>query len=274
MPRLPELAYEKQVKEPHAKEEGLFQMIEIFMILAFLFLVAVFFYKQALEQFDVLQIESTQLEQLPKLLSEKSFLVVRSLPTIQLWTADAVKDISRIHNAPYGSAKLLEVADGTAKTIPSNYPSSSEKLAEQVGVNTWIETTWLPRITDSTWFKWLFSSRSEVAVGSKGLRKSVAYATMILPTENDLLISVMPESSETYLPNQWQGKLFSKIKRGEAPLIGEVKYLDIKVRKGSALFVPPHWIVNIQKDDENKTPWFIWAEFHHPISKFAHLLST
>jgi hypothetical protein len=248
-------------------------MIEIFMIIAFLFLVAVFFYKQALEEFDVLQIEATQLDQLPNLLSEKSFLVVRSLPNIQLWTSQTVKEIPRIHGAPYGPAKLIEIAEGTHTSLPSNYPSTSEKLAEQVGTHTWIDTTWLPKITDSSWTKWLFSSRSEVAVGSKGLRKSVAYATMILPTENDLVVSVMPESSETYLPTKWQGKLFAKIKKGEAPLIGEVKYLDIKIRKGSALFVPPHWIVNIQQDGE-KVPWFIWAEFHHPMSKFAHLLST
>jgi hypothetical protein len=248
-------------------------MIEIFMIFAFLFLVAVFFYKQALEQFDVLQIESTQLDQLPKLLQEKSFLVIRSLPTIQLWTSHTVKEIPRIQNAPYGSAKLLEIAEGKSVPLPANYPSTSEKIAEQVGVHTWIETTWLPKIMDTSWLQWLFSSRTEVAVGNKGLRKSVAYSTMILPTENDVIVSVMPESSETYLPKAWNGKLFSKIKRAEAPLIGEVKYLDIKVRKGSALFVPPHWLVNIQQDGD-KIPWFLWAEFHHPMSKFAHLLNT
>lgn len=249
-------------------------MIEIFMIFAFIFLVAVFFYKQALEQFDVLQIEATQLDQLPKLLSEKSFLVVRSLPTIHLWTPQTVKEIPRIQNAPYGPGKLLEIAEGSVKSLPYIYPSSSEKLAEQVGLHTWVETTWLPKITETSWAKWFFSSRTEASVGSKGLRKSVAYATMILPTENDLVVSVMPESSETYLPSSWQGKLFSKIKRAEAPLIGEVKYIDIKVRKGSALFVPPHWFVNIQADNELKAPWFLWAEFHHPMSKFAHLLNT
>ena len=248
-------------------------MIEIFAIIAFVFLVAVFFYKQALEQFDVLQIEATQLDQLPKLLSEKSFLVVRSLPNLQLWTPQIIKEIPRIHGAPYGPAKLIEIADGQPVKLPANYPASSERLAEQTGTHTWIETTWLPKITEGSWTKWLFSSRTEVAIGNKGLRKSVAYGTMILPTDGDLMISVMPESSETYLPNNWQGKLFQKIKRAEAPLIGEVKYLDIKVRKGSALFVPPHWIVNVQQEGE-KIPWFLWAEFHHPMSKFAHLLTT
>lgn len=248
-------------------------MIEFFFIISFLFLVAVFFYKQALEEFDVLQIESTQLEQLPKLLSEKSFLVIRSLPPIQLWNSQTVKEITRIHKAPYGPRKLIEIAEGNTAGLPCNYPSSSEKVAEQLGIHTWIDTTWLPRVIETSWVKWIYSSRTEVVVGEKGLRKSVAYSTMILPTEGDLLISVMPESSETYLPSSWQGKMFQKIKRAEAPLIGEVKYLDIKLRKGSALFVPPHWIVNIQKGGE-KIPWFLWAEFHHPMSKLAHGLST
>lgn len=248
-------------------------MIEIFLIIAFVFLVAVFFYKQALEEFDVLQIEGNQLEKLPDLLSEKSFLVVRSLPTIQLWNPNAVREISRIQKAPYGTLTLLEIAETSSVPLPPIYPTLSEKLAEQTGIQTWIETTWFPRIIQNSWFKWLFSCRSEVAIGDKGLRKTTAYSTLLLPTHGDLLISVMPESSETYLPTDWQGKFFHAMKRSDAPLISEIKFLDIKVRQGSALFVPPHWILNVQKEGE-KTPWFVWAEFHHPMSKFAHLLNT
>lgn len=247
-------------------------MIEIFIILAILFLVAVFFYKQALEEFDVLQIEGNQLDQLPKLLSEKALLVVRSLPPIQLWTPDTVKEIPRIHKAPYGKAQLLELAEGNTTPTPSNFPPVSEQLAEQTGIQTWIQTTWLPRIVDSEYWKWYFSSRCEVAIGAKGLRKTKAYSTMILPTQGNLNISVMPESSETYLPKSWKSRFFSSIKRGEAPLIGEVKFLDIKIRQGSALFVPPHWIVNIQQEGEQQ-PWFLWVEFHSPMSKLAHILS-
>jgi hypothetical protein len=248
-------------------------MIEIFAVLAFLFLVAIFFYKQALEEFDVLQIEANQLEQLPKLLSEQSFLVVRSLPQIQLWNSNTVKEIPRIQKAPYGKHSLGEIISSSTIPLPTNYPSSSEKLAEHVGVHTWIETMWLPKILENQWTSWLFKSRSEACIGKKGLRKSTAYTTLILPTEGDLIISVMPESSETYLPKKWRGRLFSEIKRAEAPLIGEIKFLDIKVRQGSALFIPPHWILNVEQDGE-KTPWFLWSEFHHPLSKLAHTLSS
>lgn len=246
-------------------------MIELFLAVAFIFLVAVFFYKQALEEFDVLQIESNQLDQLPKLLSEKSFLVVRSLPKVQLWTPQVVQEMPRIQNAPYGKTSLSEIIE--SKQTPSNYPAIGEQLAEQTGIKTWIETTWLPRICDSEWYRWIYSSRAEVVVGTKGMRKSLAYATMILPTDGELLVSVMPESSETYLPTSWQGKLFQNLKRADAPLIGEIKFLDIKVRQGSALFIPPHWIVNIQQEGDT-LPWYLWAEFHHPLSRFAQVLNA
>jgi len=248
-------------------------MIEYLAILAFLFLVAIFFYKQALEEFDVLQIEANQLEQLPKLLSEQSFLVVRSLPQIQLWNSATVKEIPRIQKAPYGKHTLLEILSNPDTPLPTNYPASSEKLAEHTGVHTWIQTMWLPKILDSPWISWLYSSRTEACIGKKGLRKSTAYSTLILPTEGDVIISVMPESSETYLPKKWQGRIFSEMKRAEAPLIGEIKFLDIKVRQGSALFVPPHWILSIQQEG-TKTPWFLWSEFHHPLSKLAHTMSS
>lgn len=87
------------------------------------------------------------------------------------------------------------------------------------------------------------------------------------------MISVMPESSETYLPKKWKGRTFSEMKRAEAPLIGEIKFLDIKVRQGSALFVPPHWILNIEQEGD-RVPWFLWSEFHHPLSKLAHTMSS
>lgn len=246
-------------------------MIEFLLIIAFIFLVAVFFYKQALEEFDVLQIEAGQMDQLPKLLSEKSFLVLRSLPKVQLWSPSVVQEMPRIQSAPYGKTSLLEIVE-TGKA-PVNYPHVGEQLAEQTGLRTWLETTWLPRISDSEWFKWMYTTRSEVCVGSKGLRKTLAYSTMILPTHGDVIVSVMPESSETYLPKAWRGKVFGSLKRAEAPLIGEIKYLDIKIRQGSALFLPPHWIANVQQEGE-QMPWFVWAEFHHPLSKFAQMLNS
>ena len=96
---------------------------------------------------------------------------------------------------------------------------------------------------------------------------------MILPTDGDLVVSVMPEKSETYLPKTWKGRLFGSLTRLESPLIGEIKYVDIKVRQGSVVFLPPHWIVSIQSDNEKKIPWFIWSEFHHPLSKLAKRIS-
>ena len=45
-------------------------MIEIFIIIAVVFFIAVLFYKQANEQFDILQITADRLEELPTLYAE------------------------------------------------------------------------------------------------------------------------------------------------------------------------------------------------------------
>jgi len=246
-------------------------MIEYILILAFVFFVAIFFYKQALEDFDILQIESNQLDKLPTLLTEQSFVVVRSLPPVQLWSPQTVKEIPRIHTAPYGPHQLIEIASGAALGLPLYYPKSSETLADYTRIKTWTETTWLPKVLDSDWKRFLFSIRTEVSIGDKGLRKTTAYSTLVLPTQGDLVLSVMPESSETYLPKVWKGKAFQNIKRAEAPLIGEIKFVDIKVRQGSAVFIPPHWIVSVKSGSDQ--PWFLWAEFHHPLSRLAHTLA-
>ena len=49
-------------------------ILEGLFILAFIFFIAILFYKQALEDFDILQIEGNQLERLPDLLTEHEIL--------------------------------------------------------------------------------------------------------------------------------------------------------------------------------------------------------
>jgi hypothetical protein len=247
--------------------------LEIVFILAALFFIGIFFYKQALEDFDILQIESNQLEKLQDLIGEQSFVVVRSLPQIHLWTQQSIEQMKSLHSFQYGKVPLGEYLTDSTIKLPTTYPKNTNQLADITGVKTWIEKTWSGRVY-SGWLQGLFSTQVENCLGQKGLRKTTAYSTMILPTDGNLIVSVMPEKSETYLPKTWKGRLFHNLTRVESPLIGEIKYVDIKVKEGSAVFLPPHWIVSIQSDEEaKKAPWFLWSEFHHPLSKLAKRIS-
>lgn len=254
-------------------------ILEGLFILAFIFFVAILFYKQALEDFDILQIEGNQLERLPDLLTEQSFVVVRSLPKLSLWNPQVIKQMPALHTVIYGQVPLLTYTQESSKESPIKiisptfYPKVSSSLSEQTGMKTWVETTWLKKITDSWWKPYIFSSRVELAIGTKGLRKTTAFSTMILPTAGDLKISIMPEKSETFLPSSWRSRKFEDLTKADTPLIGEVKFMDIKVREGSALFMPPHWIVNISDEVPDKPTFFAFIEFHHPLSSFARTLS-
>ena len=248
-------------------------ILELLFVLAALFLIGIFFYKQALEDFDILQIEANQLEKLQDLISEQSFVVVRSLPPIRLWTNETTKQMKSLYGVQYGTIRLGDFFEAEETKLPTTYPKTSHHLAEATGVRTWVEKTWLEKVY-SGWLSGLFSTSTEVCLGVKGLRKTTAYSTMILPTDGTLLLSVMPEKSETYLPKTWKGRMFDSLTRVDSPLIGEIKYVDIKVKQGSAVFIPPHWIVSIRNDEESKkAPWFVWGEFHHPLSKLAKRLS-
>ena len=239
-------------------------IFEILFILVFLFFTALFFYKQALEDFDIVQIEAAQVEKVPALLAENSFLVIRSLPVLTLWTPASV--LPQVLATPYGRDTLGGVVAGSA--VPLQFPLSGEDLARQTGVHTWMESTWFPRLIPNSFLRPLYTLRCEAAVGEKGLRKSYAVTTLLFATEGELRVSVMPESVQTYLPATWEGRSFASLQRTDAPLLGEVKFLDIRLRPGMVLCIPPHWILNLAQEGA-VLPWFLWVEIHHPISKIA-----
>ena len=65
-------------------------MLEVILLTSVIFLILTFFYKQALCEFRINQIEWTQKSHIPKLISEKLPLVVRSIPSSSFWTCDDV----------------------------------------------------------------------------------------------------------------------------------------------------------------------------------------
>ena len=135
-----------------------------------------------------------------------------------------------LYGIQYGTIRLGDFFEDETVRVPTTYPKTSLQLADATGVKTWIEKTWLQRVYNG-YLQALFSTSTEVCLGEKGLRKTTAYSTMILPTDGNLLLSVMPEKSETYLPRTWKGRMFHKLTRVDTPLIGEIKYVDIKVKQ-------------------------------------------
>ena len=73
-------------------------MIEIILIISVIFLILIFFYKQAICEFRINQIEWAQKEQITELISEKVPVVIRTIPSAAFWTHRDVKERSCFTN--------------------------------------------------------------------------------------------------------------------------------------------------------------------------------
>ena len=65
-------------------------MLEIILIAGIIFLILTFFYKQAICEFRINQIEWKQRENMGSLLNEKVPIVLRSIPSATFWTYEDV----------------------------------------------------------------------------------------------------------------------------------------------------------------------------------------
>ena len=71
-------------------------ILEILFIFVVFLAVLIVFYRQAIEQYNILQIEGSQLEEFPKLLNEHTPLIVRDIGMPKLLLPEALKTNQRL----------------------------------------------------------------------------------------------------------------------------------------------------------------------------------
>jgi hypothetical protein len=116
-------------------------MLEIILILLLLFLILTFFYKQAICEFRINQIEWSQKEELTSLLSEKVPLVVRSLPSATFWTREDALVRPCFQHIPIFQETTLKdwISSATTQSVcPWKYPQA-ETIAQASGVQVWAQ---------------------------------------------------------------------------------------------------------------------------------------
>jgi hypothetical protein len=244
-------------------------ILESFLVLGVVGIILVFFYRQAVQEFRILQTDS--LEKAMPLLYERCPIVVLPIQQPhQLWTR------SDINQRPSLKAHLVNGISLGIALEQESFPLQSdlaESIATQVGLPVWVKQTLLPLYQQSIWWSPILTSRTEVAIGAQGLRQTYAYSTILLATEGTLSVSLVNESADAYLPPKWLGKRVSKLTKDEAPLLHQIQYIDVLIRPGSALIIPPHWKVCWETYKENKPALSVWIEVHHPLSHFVRAAS-
>lgn len=248
-------------------------MLEIFLIIAVLFAVFVLFYRQAIEQYDILQIEGTQIADLPKLLSERSPLVVRDVGQPKLFIPDTLKANTRLLGFPIEqNVNLGSYLQNPSVAAPYKMTyAATAMLAKETGLDVWGQHTWFPKVFSNSLWENIYSFESEAHVGEMGLRKTTAIFSILYPTSGALEVTLLVEAQGKLLPKQWRGRFPEKLTIQDTPLAGEIKYITIKLRPGNILFVPTHWFLSIRaaESDKDKPILWSWFEIHNPISKLS-----
>lgn len=238
-------------------------ILESLLVLTVLAVILVFFYKQAIREFRILQVDS--IDKAQPLLSERCPVVVLPAPTAQaLWTRADLDARPSLAKSSFNGVPLKEAIERQSFPLKTE---TAETLAEKSGVSIWATQHLLPAFKTGSWWTPCLTARTEVAIGAQGLRQTYGYTTLLMATENAIQVSLLNESSNPYLPEVWEGKRLSKLTRDDAPFLPQIKFVDVIVRPGSALLIPPHWKVCWENLEPKETALVVLVEIHHPVSK-------
>jgi hypothetical protein len=246
-------------------------MLEVLLVLGVLFIILTFFYKQAVCEFRINQMEWAQKDKLSTLLQEKIPLVIRGAPPATFWNVDDVLTRPCYSNIPiFQEISLVEwVSQANASsTCPWKY-KQAEIIASASGMSVWA-TKWLhpliiPRFMGAWWYP-----RYHCWAGQVGLRKTIATWTYFFPLDGEIIVSIMPENVENALPAPWLDTFPPEYTAKDTPFLSDVKYIDIILRPGNGLFMPAHWFVSwVAKDPKGSIPMVGTISYHTPVSLLA-----
>lgn len=249
-------------------------LFELGIIVIVLVSVFVLFYRQAIEQYNILQIEASQLGELPKLLSERTPLVLHDIGQPKLFTQDALKSNARLQQFPVSNKLTL------GQYIQNPTPSvqipkkASLLLAKESGLSVWGEHTWFPKLFSYPLLEHIHTFSAEARLGDQGLQKTTAVHTILYPTAGAFEITLLTEQQETCLPTAWRGRFPELFTVQDTPLVGEIKFITIKLRPGNMLCIPSHWFYSVRSTDVKQASFWSVFLIENPISYIASSMES
>ena len=249
-------------------------MIELFVIGLVFVAVLVLFYRQAIEQYNILQIEAAQLGDLPKLLGERTPLVLREIGAPKLFTPDTLKSNARLLQFPLGGSQTLGKYLETPSVRVPLPKKAATMLAKESGIAVWGEHTWFPKLFSSPLLQHIHTFTAEAWIGNQGLRKASAISTLLYPTAGTFEVTLLTEQQEKFLPPSWRGRFADTLTLQDTPLAGEIKYITIKLRPGTILSIPTHWFYSLRVTDSSKPAMGVRFSVDNPISWVASTMEN
>jgi len=225
-------------------------MLEYLLFAIVLFFIGVLFYKQANEEFQILQLDADRFSELPTLYAERSPIVMSDFQTPNLGSYEEVSKRPQI-------MKMLGQGQKSAKF-----------LAKESGLSVWFEHHLFKKLLPSPYTEWVYSFNTSLWPDHRGLFKTTAFQTVLMPTQGTASVKLLLPKMIPYLPTKWKGRRFSTLSLQDTPLLTQIQFIEIRIRKGNLLLLPAHLIVDIESIESS---WVFMGEINHPISALASL---
>ena len=240
-------------------------MIEWIVILFVILCILVWYYSQSVSEYSLSQIKESQISmQLLTLWEERKPVVISEVRPQEIWLANSLRQ-TRF----WGAQPVWEAyeSDPEGSIVEANRPQQLT-WAEILGI-TQIQTDILLR-----WFNlspWIYSIRTEAHIGPEGLRRAFGWATCITCTQGEMRCILLHNAQKAKLPAGWNGLRWRDATVAHHPLWTQVQFIEVILRPGTAILVPPHWIVAIEPSFEKASEpiWWIRSDVHHPVSALA-----
>lgn len=255
--------------------------------LLFLFILIIglcaFAYRGAVHEFQILQKDFDDTNNWSELLSEELPLVVRGIPKSwsggwnekttakKSWQVVVRQDGRRFKTnwanwliTPYPKSQPLNISE--IATVARLDHTISNWAAD--GLRRW---SWVP---PSTPHPYVFGGTEDYL----GVHKLAAEFTVVTATDGAPLELWI--AHEGAIPSNVADDLVGKNPWEQTsetiPWIGEVKYVEMKLRPGNAVLIPKHWwlAVRVHADAKGAAAWFWTADFNTPISWVATRVKT
>ena len=240
-------------------------MIEWIVILLIIFCIVATHYTQSVTKYSLSQIKESQIPtSLTTLWEERNPIVVSDVRSRDIWASNSLK-LTRFWGAqPIWQQYQLRPED-------KNVPHSLQVV--------WSDILGITQIEHELILKWfdlsaiVFSTRTEAHIGPEGIRQTYGWATSITCSEGEARCILLHSGQKSRLPPGWKGLRWSEANVAHHPLWTQVQNIEIILRPGTSLLIPPHWLVAIEPIDQDKPIWWTRTDLHHPISKLAQQLN-
>jgi len=237
-------------------------MIELLILLSVIFLIYVFFYKQSISDYTILQLEYGQIQKLNETLLEKAPVIVKNIEIPHCIQKESLLRVQRFANIYIGSCNLIDYLD--KKECKLQVPNELQLfLANETGFNSYANNSWLDKLHVNPLSSYISSLESKVCFGSYHLQKTSAIWSIIMPVESRYVCSLVNPNYESSLTKDY--KSITNLESLEA-VKGEkqLQFIDVILKPESILILPPHWFYIMRAEEAGA--YYTLIEYHEPVS--------